>query len=190
MRLLRLPDELGVGWQDSDWALPGESETVTICGEEDDALEPVDWTALGTSYGPPKRRRFDPVRVLAWGLTLLVAVVVIGIAKVDWGRSGPQAPSAQAAYPLQIVFGDQGTNAAAPYGPNGSESVCTDEVSDGSGGWKCTTWSPDSTGLPISQAVPYDGPCGEIRVDQASGKWTCVSGGSQPAAATPVATAG
>ncbi|HZD87534.1 MAG TPA: hypothetical protein VE088_05970 [Gaiellaceae bacterium] len=166
--------------QDSDWAMPGESETVTICGTEDGGLAPVDWTALGTSYGPPKRVRFDLVRLLVWGLTGLIAVVVIGTAWAGWGRSTSPAPVAQQDYPLEIVFGDRGTNAASPYSANGSESVCTDKVYDsGSGGWRCTTWSADSGGFPISAAVPYDGPCDEMRVDQSSGKWTCVSGGVQ-----------
>jgi hypothetical protein len=173
----RASDDLGMR-QDSDWALPGESETVTICGPEDDVLAPVDWTALGTSYGPPKRRRIDALRVLVWGLTALTAVVVIGTVWAGWGRSDPSAQAVQQSYPLQIVFGDRGTNVAVPYGENGSESVCTDKVYDnGSGDWRCTSWSVDSGGLPISAAMPYDGPCDEMQVDQSSGKWTCVSGG-------------
>ena len=169
-----------MGLQDSDWAAPGGSPVVTICGEEDEALAPVDWTALGTSYGPAKQRRLDVVRLLVWGMTALVAVVVIGTAWAGWGRSDAQDSTVQQVYPLQIVFGDRGTNAATPYGANGSESVCTDKVYDGgSGDWQCTSWSVDSGGLPISAAVPYDGPCGEMRVDQSSGKWACVSAGSQ-----------
>ena len=172
-----------MGWQDGDWATLSESETVTICGDGDDSLEPVDWS--GGSFGPPKRRRFDLLRILIWSLTAVIAVILLGTAKAGWGRSNPSGQANQVAYPLGVVFGNRGTNTTTPYGPGGSESICTDEAYDSSSGdWQCKTWNIDSVGLPISTAVPYDGQCAEMQADQSTGKWTCVSGSSQQPATT------
>lgn len=165
--------------QDSDWGYPSGSEVVTICGEDDDrALAPALGPPLGASLTRGAGRNIDPIRVLVWTLTALLALCVALLALAGWRQTAAQTQqtSSSASYPLQIVFGDRGTNAAAPYAANGSESACTDETYDAqSGAWSCAGWSSDTVGLPIEAATPYDGgPCAERRVDQSAGRWVCV----------------
>lgn len=168
--------------EDSGWEIPGGSEVVTICGDDDDrALLPAAGPVLGGSLTATSGAHIDPVRVLLWTLTgaLVLCVVVLMLAR--WRESQAQnqitAPDSTS-YPMQIVFGDRGTNVGSPYGPNGIQSACTDETYDsGSGSWNCVDWSIDRSGLPIAAAAQPDVACtAEQRVDQATGHWVCVQG--------------
>ncbi len=118
------------------------------------------------------------MRVLVWTLTGLLALCVFSLTLAAWSRTAKASEStvSGAAYPLRVVFGDPGTNMAASDGPNGSETVCTDETFDArSAAWSCAGWAVDSGGLPIASAAPQDGSCGERHVDQSAGRWVCVS---------------
>jgi len=161
----------------SGWDYPSGSETITICGDDDRGLEPALETAYGASYTRTSGRHVDPIRLLIWTLTALLALCVVVLALTAWGKrsSANQTTVSAATYPLDTVFGDQGTNAADPTGPNGTETACTDETLDAqTGSWTCVIWSPDPAGFPISSA-PYDGgPCTERRVDESAGRWVCV----------------
>lgn len=165
--------------QDGGWGYPSGSEVVTICGEDDDrAPVPALGPALGASYTRGTGRHVDPVRVLIWTLTGLLALCVVVLALAGWRHTAAQSQStaSSASYPLQVVFGDRGTNTADPYAPNGFQSACTDETYDASSGsWSCAAWAADTLGYPIEAAAPYDGgPCAERQVDQSAGRWVCL----------------
>ena len=163
----------------SGWDYPSGSEVVTICGEDDRGFVPALEPAFGpASYTNAGARHVDPVRIAIWVVMGMLAICVGFLALEAWGRSSVASqPISGATYPLNTVFGDRGTNTAAPNGPGGSNSACTDETIDPqTGSWSCTVWSVDTAGFPISAATsPAGAACTEQRVDESAGRWVCVS---------------
>lgn len=168
------------------WDHPGAFEAITICGEVDDrvlvpALPPA--AVYGASYTDADGRQVDPIRIAIWGVTSMLALCVVFLALAAWNSNASANQNtvvSGAIYPLHAVFGDRGTNTAAPYGPGGSETACTNETVDAqTGAWTCTQWSADTIGLPITAAAPFTGgQCTQQTVDQSAGRWVCTQTGS------------
>ena len=144
-----------MGWQDRDWAKLNEQELAQIYGG--------------------RGRRTPRVREGA-----ATAIVVSALATLVLGRAhllpfAARGSSYDPVYPQHIIYGIRGTAAGKPNDPGGTNTACTTASLAANQAWQCQAWAVDVARYPIVAPGSYDGTCPEAKVDQASGRWLCIS---------------
>jgi hypothetical protein len=153
-----------MGWQDRDWAKFDDEE-------------------LRELYGVTPQPA-DPARAWIWSL-VVVAVLAVG------GFAYTQRPSnavSPVGHELVALVGARGTDArASPFGPGGTDTVCTEEAyAQATGQWACLSWELNLRHLAVVTPPAYVGACTHLVADQTAERWTCLGAGVVPPDQLPV----